>query len=233
MMDADFTGALLTALWLGILTSISPCPLATNIAAISYVGRKFGSPGSILMSGLLYTAGRASAYSALGILLVAGLLSAFSASRSLQTWLNTALGPLLIITGLVLLDLIKLRSRGSAMGDRIKKRVDRMGYGGAFLLGALFAVSFCPVSAALFFGSLLPVALQHESSVLIPGAYGVATALPVIVFSLLLAAGAASLARAFERVQAFELWGRRATGAVFVLIGAHYSLLYIFKVAIF
>jgi cytochrome c-type biogenesis protein len=231
-VSADLAGALLGALWLGVLTAVSPCPLATNIAAISYVSRKVGSARGILLSGLLYTAGRMLACAALGTLIVSSLLTSFRLSRALQGTLNVALGPLLLVAGLFLLDVLRFRGRGSGAGERLQRRVDRMGYGGSFLLGVVFAVSFCPVSAALFFGSLIPLALQHESRVLLPAVYGAATALPVLGFAALLSAGAAVLARVFARVQRWERHARRVTGAVFLLVGAYYTLLYVFKVRI-
>ncbi|MDH7515947.1 MAG: aromatic aminobenezylarsenical efflux permease ArsG family transporter [Bacteroidota bacterium] len=232
-MTGEFAGALLTSLWLGVLTAISPCPLATNIAAIGYVGKTFGHPRGILISGLLYTIGRSIAYIVLASLIVAGLLSVFTAARTLQVYANLFLGPLLIVTGFVLLEIIPLPMRGKGAGSDFQGKIRTMGYSGSFILGVLFAVSFCPVSAALFFGSLIPLALRHGSTFSIPGIYGITTAVPVIVFTILLAAGSASLSRIFKGIQRFELIARRVTAVIFILIGVYYALLYIFKVTLF
>jgi cytochrome c biogenesis protein CcdA len=218
---------LASAFWLGILTSISPCPLTTNIAAISYVGRRVGRPASVLQAGLLYTAGRALAYLLLGVLLVGSLLSAPSLSQVLQKQMNMALGPVLIVVGLILLEVIRLpTSKGGGLSAALQNKADSLGIGGAGLLGMVFALSFCPTSAALFFGSLLPLAVQQQSSLLIPGIYGLATGLPVLLFALLLAFGANKVAQVFNRITAFERWARRLTGVLFLLVGGYYCAVY-------
>ncbi|WP_417909657.1 aromatic aminobenezylarsenical efflux permease ArsG family transporter [Candidatus Electronema sp. PJ] len=218
---------LASAFWLGILTSISPCPLTTNIAAISYVGRRVGRPASVLQAGLLYTAGRALAYLLLGVLLVGSLLSAPSLSQVLQKHMNMALGPVLIVVGLILLEIIRLPAgKGGGLSAALQNKADSLGIGGAGLLGIVFALSFCPTSAALFFGSLLPLAVQQQSSLLIPGIYGLATGLPVLLFALLLAFGANKVAQAFNRITAFERWARRLTGLLFLVVGGYYCAVY-------
>ena len=229
----QFMIAAASALWLGILTSISPCPLAMNITAISYVGRRVDSPLRVLSAGLFYTAGRALTYTVLGALLVASLLSAPRLSHLLQKNMNLALGPLLIIIGMVLLELISFSRRGGGVSDRMQRRVDRFGMWGALLLGIVFALSFCPVSAALFFGSLLALAVRHGSGVILPAVYGIGTGLPVLLFAILIASGANRIGKAFNRMAAFEFWARRITGTMFIAAGIYYSLTYIFGVSFY
>ncbi len=219
--------AALSAFWFGILTSVSPCPLATNITAITFVSRKTGSPAGVLLSGLLYTLGRASVYVIIAALLVHSLLSAPTVSLTLQTWMNKLLGPILIVVGLVMLGWIRVRVGGGGVGDRMQKRIERWGLAGALLLGVLFALSFCPVSAALYFGSLLPLAVAHGSGFMLPLLYGVGTAVPVVLFAVLLAFGARRLGEAFRRVTQLEKWMRTATGAVFIGVGLYMSLRYV------
>lgn len=219
-----------SALWLGILTSISPCPLATNIAAISFIGRNLEKPRQVLWTGLLYTAGRALTYLVLGIVLVSSLLSAPLLSLWLQEYMNKLLGPLLIVAGMFLVELLRVDIAGGRLEQWAQNRAERWGQGGAFLLGVLFALSFCPVSAALFFGSLIPLALEAGSEVLFPSIYGAGTALPVFGFGLLLAVGARSVGRAFGLVSRIEPWMRRFTGTLFIGVGIYYSLRYIFGV---
>ena len=219
-----------TALWLGILTSVSPCPLATNITAISFVGRRTGSSGGVLLSGLLYAVGRAAVYLVIAMLLVNSLLSAPTLSLTLQVWMNRLLGPILILVGMVMLDLIRLRFRGRGLSDRLQRRVERLGLLGALALGVLFALTFCPVSAALFFGSLLPLAVQHESGILLPLLYGIGTAVPVVVFAVVLALGVRWLSGLFERVAQVERWMRRLTGIVFIGVGIYMSLIHVYRV---
>jgi cytochrome c-type biogenesis protein len=224
--------ALVSAFWLGVLTSISPCPLATNIAAISFVGRRVGSPGKVFSAGLLYTSGRALTYLVLGMLLVSSMLSAPSLSHVLQKYMNMALGPLLIIVGMILLELISFNISGRGISERMQKKVESLGVWGATLLGVVFALSFCPTSAALFFGSLLPLALKHQSGITLPVVYGIATGLPVLVFAVLIAMGANKVARVYNRIVAFERWARWITGVLFILVGIYYCLVNIFGISL-
>jgi len=219
-----------SALWLGILTSISPCPLATNIAAISYIGRKVGNSRQVFLTGLLYTIGRTLTYLALAFVLVASLLSVPQISLFLQKYMYLVLGPILIIVGMFLLGLIQLNTGGSGVSDGLRKRVDAMGVWGALLLGVVFALSFCPTSAALFFGSLVPLSLKVNSSLALPAVYGVGTALPVAVFAVLLATSAQSVGRAYNVLAKIEWWARMLTGWIFVLVGIYFSLKYVFQV---
>ena len=219
----------LSALWLGILTSISPCPLATNIAAIAFIGRRVGRARVVLLAGSLYTLGRTLTYMALGIFLAAGAQAVPQVSFFLQKYMNQLLGPILILVGMILLELIPVYFGASAAGERLQKRADSWGIWGAGLLGAIFALSFCPISAALFFGSLFAVAIKCGSRVVLPAAYGVGTALPVFAFAVLLAFGARSVAKAFQRLSQIEQWSRRLTGGAFILIGGYFCLRHIFR----
>lgn len=217
-----------TALWLGILTSISPCPLAANITAVSFIGRRAGSATKVLLAGFLYTIGRAAVYVVIGVVLVRGLLAAPSVSLALQVWVSKLLGPLLILVGMVMLDLLRFGGKGGAWSAWTQRLVERLGFGSALALGALFALSFCPVSAALYFGSLLPLAIEQNSGVALPLLYGIGTALPVIGVSFLLAFGVRCLTAAFTRVTRLERWLRWGTGGVFVLVGVYMTLDHIY-----
>jgi cytochrome c-type biogenesis protein len=219
-----------SAFWLGFLTSVSPCPLATNIAAISYVGRRLESPRLVLAGGLLYTAGRVLTYTLLGVLLVSSVLSAPSAALILQKYLNKVLGPLLVLVGMGLLELITFGSFGAGLATRLQARAERAGLLGALLLGIVFSLSFCPVSATLFFGSLLTLAVKARSGVVLPAVYGIGTGLPVVAFAILVALGARSVGKVFDKVALFEKWARRVTGVVFVGVGIYFTLVYIFRV---
>jgi cytochrome c biogenesis protein CcdA len=219
-----------SALWLGILTSISPCPLATNIAAISYIGRKVGNSRQVFLTGLLYTLGRTLAYLGLAFVLVASVLSVPQMSLFLQKYMYLVLGPILIIVGMFLLGLIQISMGGSGMSEGLQKRVDAMGVWGALLLGVVFALSFCPTSAALFFGSLVPLSLKVNSSFTLPAIYGVGTALPVTVFAVLLATSAQSVGKAYNVLAKIEWWARMLTGWIFILVGIYFSLKYVFQV---
>jgi cytochrome c-type biogenesis protein len=218
------------ALWLGVLTSISPCPLATNVAAMSFIGKELGSPGRALWTGVTYTVGRMVAYAALAALLTASVFAIPDASFFLEMYMNKALGPILILVGILLLEVLPIRFSASCVSNRLAGSLGASGLLGAGLLGILFALSFCPVSAALFFGSLLPLALRHGSAVALPSAYGIGTGLPVFVFAVLLALGAQWVGKAFNQLVRLEKWARRVTAVVFLLVGILFCLNYILEV---
>jgi cytochrome c-type biogenesis protein len=227
---SDYALHIASAVWLGILTSISPCPLATNIAAISYIARRVDSPRRVLASGGLYTLGRTVTYVTLGVLLVYSLVSAPLVSHALQKYIGKIIGPLLVIVGMFLLGLIRIGWTGSGPIRGIEDRASRMGTWGAGLLGMAFALAFCPVSAALYFGSLIPLAVQSKSTVVLPTVYGIGTALPVFVFAVIIAISARSIGKVFTAVARVERWARLATGIVIIAAGIYLSLRDIFLV---
>jgi len=224
-MNTYWLGAAM-ALWLGILTSISPCPLATNIAAISYISRRLNNTFAVLLAGILYMFGRMATYMGLGIILTGTLLSIPQTSHLLQKYMNMLMGPILILVGMMLLGLLSFTFSGSGISEKMQARVERWGLWGAALLGVAFALSFCPVSAALFFGNLIPLAAQNHSPVGFPLLYGIGTALPVLAFAIFIALGAKSLAAAFNKITQAELWARYVTGTIFILVGIYLSLVY-------
>jgi cytochrome c biogenesis protein CcdA len=219
--------ASLSACWLGVLTSISPCPLATNIAAITYIGRQVDRPPYVLATGLLYTLGRTVTYVVLGVLIVASVLAVPDLSFFLQQHMNKVLGPILLLVGLFLLGVFRINVSGPSFGRTLQGRIEKFGLWGAGVLGLLFALSFCPVSAALFFGSLIPLAVEQESSILMPTLYGVGTALPVVVFAVLIALGTRVVGTLFNKLSVFERWARQVTGAVFIVVGLYYCAVYL------
>lgn len=210
---------LASAATLGLLTAVSPCPLATNIAAVSCFGRHAGTPGRSIRASLAYVAGRSGCYAALAWLLVSGLLAAATASEALNRYFGLLVGPVLVIAGGMLLGVIpapNIGTTGTRFAERLAARGDALG---GLLLGVVFALSFCPSSAALFFGSLVPLAAKSGSALLIPIAYGVATGLPVLVFAIMIAAGGHGVGKAFDRVKAVERWFRIAAALVLIGVG--------------
>jgi len=218
MTDSSIIGVA-TAFWLGVLTSISPCPLTTNIAAVSFVGKRVDSAAEVFFAGLCYTIGRATAYAVLGAIVVTGILSIPGVSFFLQKNMHKFLGPVLIISGILMFGIVPLKAGISFDVMRIQDRAGKMGMLSSFLLGALFALAFCPVSAAIFFGSLIPISIKHSSYIFFPAVYGIGTGLPVLVFAMVIALGAGSLGKLFDAMTKVELWARRATAAVFIGIG--------------
>jgi cytochrome c biogenesis protein CcdA len=224
--------------------------LATNIAAISYVGRKVGDTRQVVHAGLLYTLGRCLLYLALAVLLTTTALSIPAVALFLQKYMHLVLGPVFLVLGMFLVGLITISSSGTLMSERMQRRVDAMGVWGALLLGIFFALSFCPTSAAWFFGLValimgaeagaitmvlakvgiaLPQASLPGGSFVLPLVYGIGTAVPVLVVAFLLAYSAKSVAKTYNALAQVEWWARMVTGNVFILIGMWFSLAYVFE----
>lgn len=219
--------AIITSLWLGVMTSISPCPLATNIAAVSYLSKDLSNKRTVLISSAFYTLGRMIAYTFVSAVIVISIISTPKLSHFLQVWGIKIIGPVLVVTGAFLLEIFTI-PMPSFGGQSIKP--ERFGLIGAFILGFIFAMSFCPVSAALFFGSLIPLAVSAESKFTLPLIYGVGTALPVIIFAILLSVSAEKVTLWFKRITVAEIWIRRVFGLVLIFIGIYYTIRYVFLV---
>jgi cytochrome c biogenesis protein CcdA len=221
------------ALWLGILTSVSPCPLAANIAAVSFIAKGGGRASAVVSAGFAYTLGRSLAYMVLGFIVSASLLNVPAMAYFLQTSMPRVLGPVLVVTGLMLLEVFSFSMSGLSVSQQTAEKLRKTGAFGTFVLGALFALAFCPVSAAFFFGSLIPLALKQQSPIALPFFYGIGTALPVLVFALVIMFGVKQLGSIFNAVTKVEYWVRRVTASVLILAGIHLSLLHIFNVNVF
>jgi hypothetical protein len=219
--------AMLAAVVLGLQMSINPCPLANNIAAISFIARRMARPRRVLLSSLAYAAGVCAAYMATGWAILAAVLSPPGAV-AIQTWLPQAVGPVLIVTGMVLLGLIGSWRSVNLVGQGVLDRAAGGSVWGAGLLGLLLALSFCPLSAVTFFGMLLPLAASRQSSLLLPAAFGVGAAAPVVAFSLLVAGAGRLAGKAFDLLVKVDRWSRRITGTALIAVGVYCCLTNIF-----
>jgi len=221
---------LFTAIWLGILTSVSPCPLATNIAAVSFIAKRITQKNTVFLSGILYTLGRSLTYIVLGVLIVKTLVDVPLLSDFLQRYVNKILGIVLILVGMVLLDLLRIPFSLPSVSENLTKKLVEKGTIGSLPLGILFAFAFCPVSAALFFGGLIPIAVKAQSGIWLPLIYGIGTALPVLLFAFLVAAGTGYINTLYYRITKIEFYTRKCTGIIFILVGIYYTFAYIFEI---
>lgn len=212
------------ALWLGILTSISPCPLATNIAALAYLSRHGSGQLRWITSALAYTTGRMAAYAGLAAILAAGLVSAPAVAATLDQYLGTLIGPGLLLLGLLVTGLLPLRLPGSGKINQLGTRLAEKGMLGEFLMGAVFALALCPVSAALYFGGLLPTVIQSGSTLALPISYGIGTAIPVLVALTLVAGGMAGAKNRLSTMQNIGAKLQIGTGYILLAIGAWITL---------
>jgi cytochrome c-type biogenesis protein len=214
--------ALASALWLGILAAISPCPLATNIAAISFLERHADHPRDVILSGIAYTLGRVLSYALVGILVITSMAGVPMIANFLQTYMYKILGPLLILVGLVLLDVFRVDIPGFLLSHEKQTKLANSGLKGAFMLGVIFALSFCPITAGLFFGSLIPLAINNKFGIIFPVLFGIGTGLPVIVFSVAITFGVFAVTHWFKKMTKIEKYTRKLTAIIFMIIGAYF-----------
>ncbi|RUT78600.1 aromatic aminobenezylarsenical efflux permease ArsG family transporter [Ancylomarina longa] len=215
-----------SAFLLGLMTAISPCPLATNITATAYISKNLGNKKRIFFNGLIYTLGRAISYTVLGALLYFGA-SKFDISSFFGTYGERMLGPLLLIIGIFMLDLISINFPGvGRITDRIKGEKVQGKYWGALVLGMIFALAFCPYSGILYFGMLIPLSISQPDGLFLPFVYAIATGLPVIIIAYLLAFTLSGVGNFYNKVKSFEYWFRKIAAAIFILAGLYFSYIF-------
>jgi cytochrome c-type biogenesis protein len=213
-----------TAFVLGLMTAISPCPLATNISAIGFISRDIDDRKRVFFGGLVYTLGRAISYTGLAFLLYFGA-SKMNVSRFFQGWGEKLLAPLLIIIGLLMLDVINIKFPSfSGLTERIEKG-GKGSYRSSLLLGMIFALAFCPYSGVLYFAILIPVTIASPGGLYLPIVFALATGLPVIIFAWLIAYALGSVGKLYDHIKTFELWFRRVVALGFITIGLYYLIL--------
>ena len=212
----------LTAFLIGVLTSISPCPLATNITAIAYISREVKTIKNTLLNGFFYTLGRGISYTLLATLIFFGV-SGFSIAGIFEGWGDKVLGPILIVIGLIMFGVINIKfTANSEKIERLKEWLSKKGYIGSMLLGMLFALAFCPYSGVLYFGILIPLVLSTTESLILPPVFALGTGLPVIAFSFLIAFSMQKVGKAFEAAQKVEKIMRYTVASIFILAGIYY-----------
>ncbi len=209
------------AFWLGILASLSPCPLATNIAALSYLLQSGTDSRKITLSSFSYVLGRTLVTVLLGILVLRGLFAVPGLSGALQNYMNRYIGPLLMIASIFVLELLSFRSSCSLF---LPPQHLGRGWAGSFLLGIFFGLALCPVSAALFFGALIPMAIEENSLILLPLLFGIGTGLPVAGVAICTGFGMEFLSGMLLSVESLQRWVRILTGIILLLIGLYFTL---------
>lgn len=217
----------LAAFVLGLMTAISPCPLATNITATAYLSKNITSKGRVLLNGVFYTLGRMFSYTTLGLVFYFGA-SQFKVSRMLQGIGGLWLGVALVVAGILMLDFIKFNipflGKFEIKVDEGKKR---NGYWNSFIMGVAFALAFCPFSGVLYFGVLIPMTIASPSGLLLPPLFSIATGLPVIVIAWIIAYSLSNVGKFYDGMKSFEKWFKRVIASVFIIVGIYYIYIYI------
>lgn len=215
---------ILSAFILGIMTAISPCPLATNITATAYISKDLANKRRIFYNGLFYTLGRIISYSLLGVILFFGA-GVFEIGAFFSSYGELIIGPLLLVIGIFMLGIIRFQlpwGNGMSFSDRIAGKARGGGAWGALLLGIVFALAFCPYSGVLYFGMLIPMTLGNAQGLLLPPVFALATGLPVIIIAWLLAFSISGVGSFYNKIRTFEYWFRRIAAVVFIIVGIYY-----------
>lgn len=216
---------ILTAFLLGLMTAISPCPLATNITATAYLSKEIGNKRQVLFNGISYTLGRIFTYTALGLAFYFGA-SQFRIAKILQGVGGIWLGIALVVTGVLMLDVIKPEGIGlGRLTKKLGKKEGKKNYLDAFGLGLLFALAFCPYSGVLYFGGLIPMTIASPSGLLLPPIFAIATSLPVIVIAWLVAYSIGNIGKFYNKMNIFQKWFKRIAATVFIAVGAYYLII--------
>jgi sulfite exporter TauE/SafE len=212
-----------TALVLGLMTAISPCPLATNITAVGFISKDIENRNRVFVNGLLYTLGRAITYTGIALVIYLGA-DQFRFSGFFQLYGEKILGPLLVIIGLFMLDVIKIKFPGlSGLTSRMENK-SSWGFFDAILLGMIFAMAFCPYSGVLYFGMLVPMTVTSASGLYLPVVFAIATGIPVIIFAWILAFSIGSIGGVYNKMKNFEIWFRRVIAVLFIVVGIYYII---------
>lgn len=207
------------------MTAISPCPLATNISAIGFISRDLKDSKRVFINGLVYTLGRVISYTGLALIIFFGA-SKMNVSMLFQGWGEKLLGPVMILIGLFMLDLIKIKFPGlSGLTNKIGES-SKGSYWSTLLLGMVFALAFCPYSGVLYFVMLIPISVASASGLYLPVLFAIATGLPVLIFAWLLAYAVGNVGKLYNRIKTFELWFRRVVSIIFIAVGLYYVIIF-------
>ena len=212
---------ILSAFILGLMTAFSPCPLATNITAIGYIGKDLEDRRRVFYNGAIYTLGRAITYTFIGLIFYFGV-SQFTISGFVMKWGEKILGPLLIIIGLFMLGVIKVNIPGIGRLTEKMSKKKRNSFWDVLILGIVFALAFCPYSGVLYFGMLIPMTITSASGLYLPVVFAIATGLPVLIIAWLLAFSVSSVGTFYNKAKGFEIWFRRVIAVVFIGVGIYY-----------
>lgn len=224
---------IISAFLLGLMTAVSPCPLATNISAIGFISKDLEDRRRVFLNGVYYTLGRAVSYSVLGAILIFILkqgASTYRVQKLVSVYGERILGPLLILIGLFMLGVFKLNfSFLGKLTSSMENRAKKGSPWSALLLGVVFALAFCPYSGVLYFGGLIPLSVSSNAGYFLPVVFAIATGLPVIIFAYILAFSVSKMATVYNKVKTFEFWFRKVVAVIFLIVGAYYCWIIFLK----
>jgi cytochrome c biogenesis protein CcdA len=219
---ANTSAPIVSALVLGLLTAISPCPMLTNITAVAFIGKDLANRNRVFYNGIIYTLGRTFSYTALAFILFLGA-DQLRIPGLFQRYGEKIIGPLLVLIGILMLGIIRLKLPAMrSLSDRFREK-SRYRYWDVFLLGMIFALAFCPYSGVLYFGMLIPLTIS-TSGLHLPVLFAIATGIPVILFAWLIAYSLSGIGNVFNRIKSFEYWFRKIIAIIFIGLGLYYII---------
>jgi cytochrome c-type biogenesis protein len=222
---AHASGPVISALLLGLLMAIAPCPMTINVTAMGYIGKDLTRPRKIFINGLFYTLGTITSYTGLALILYFGA-DQFRISSFFQQYSEYIIGPLLLLIGVYMLGLFRIDLPGfSRLTGRFRNRKSFRAWD-SFLIGLVFALAFCPYSGVLYFGMLMPLVLT-TSSPWLPLVFSLAAGIPIVIFAWLLAFTVSGVGKLFNRLKTIEFWFRKVVALLFIGIGI-YSIIQVF-----
>ena len=218
---------LFSAFLLGLMTAISPCPMATNITAIGFISKDLEKSRKVIINGLIYTLGRALGYFGLAAVFYLAA-DQFQIAGFFQVHGEKIIGPFLIVIGLLMLDFIPIKFPGlNAISEKFEKR-NKQTFLSILILGVVFALAFCPYSGVLFFGMLIPLTISSSGGLALPIVFAIGTSIPVIIFAWIIANAVSGIGKVYNKIKGFELWFRRIIALVFIGVGTYYIILLFF-----
>lgn len=222
---------LVSALLFGLMGTLAPCQLSTNVAALAFLSRGAGNTRRLWGQTLAFISGKVTVYLLVGggvVLLSLQLNQVSETVIPVVVVARRALGPLLVIVGLFMLGLVKLPvSLGGRFSAWLENKVGhQQGMIPAYLLGVAFSFTFCPTLFWLFFGLTIPLAIASPGGVLFPGVFALGTVLPVLGLAAVIASGRVNMGAFVKRFKTANVWVQKVVGVIFIVIGLHEAILY-------
>ena len=218
---------LLTAFILGILTAVSPCPMATNITAIGYISKDIENKHSVFKNGIYYTFGRIIVYTLLGFIIIPLLregTNIYGIQKFISKYGELFIGPSLIIIGVFMLISSNLNIPKLGFSFNNSEKIKNKGGFGSLFLGIMFSLAFCPTSGIIYFGMLMPMSASESGGYILPVIFAIATGVPVLIIAWILSYSISRIGSFYQKVSLFQKWLNLIIALLFIIIGIYYLI---------
>lgn len=217
---------LLTAFLLGLFASINPCQLAINVSALTWLFGRKETKERQRQTGLIYLIGRFVAFFVLGWVCV-WAISYFgirlSASKlmsldSIYSWVEVLLPWLLMVVGLFFFYRAFHVHKHDGSCHNSSQVIHRGRRYGSFWLGVILAFLFCPESAVVFFGMMVPLGAATSVSWSVPLIYALSSLIPFVLLLWMVHHANAFVNRYEDRVARIQVWVNAFLGFLFIML---------------